>query len=127
MSSLPGRRGAARQGGYVNVLATRAGWKGRRRIPRLLPGAAAGRMLASRNTRGEKLKSSVFGKSPYQASFIIRRTGRRWVASLPVVSLSNVPPGSAAGTFVFLFLKPASAGTGSKKGTGNGRSCGAER
>lgn len=71
---------------------------------------------------GEKRQTaSLSGKYSRRPSFIIRRTGKREVTSLPTVALPNVSPAPTVGTFVFLLSEPASVGTVSEGTTGNRR------
>lgn len=109
--SLPGRRGAARQGGRESVWATRAAAPSRPAragIPRLLLEAAAwGALASSEAPRGEgKLeitKKQMCLESPPPTAIHNPADRKRWRVTSCCLPRKRSPPDRVAGTFVSRF------------------------
>lgn len=108
--------------GQAGRVSGRVGDTGRLRLParpsrdsEAASGVFARGPLAARKDAGSTT-DSVSGNQPSRPSFIIRRTGRRGVTSLPAVAQrKRSPVGCAAGTFV-----PALRGGGCRDQFGRG-------
>lgn len=128
--SLPGRRGAARQGGCVSVSATRAACAYPPRASQVSEAASA--RLRPRTTGCQKgrERNNRYPVLETAASAVIHNPADRKpaVTSLPTVAQPKRSRlHTAAGTFVSPYSEPASSGSGSEGASGNGRSRGAER